>query len=173
MSISFKGGSPAAFLLLVGCNPTFSDYAVLSSDGGTTLIDVNCDTDTCAGDAVSFTLDLSQHLAWPSGAEAELLLYRVDYSLDSGEVPFFADEISLLLAPGESATFELALAGLDQRNTIGRSTDHSVSGEATITLAGYDPANVSVEVSTTIPIQFEDVIGDSSDSTMDTGVSVN
>ncbi len=162
-----------AALLLTGCSPAFSDYADLSADGGTILIDVNCDTETCSGDAVSFTLSLSEHLAWGSDGQAEFLLYRVDYALDSGELDFFADEASITVAPGGSTTFQLAIAGNDQRTAIGTSTDDSVSGEATITLAGYDPSNASVQISTTIPIQLMDVIGDSSDSMLDTGLSAN
>ncbi|MFT5686675.1 MAG: hypothetical protein ACI8RZ_007631 [Myxococcota bacterium] len=158
---------------MVGCSPDFSDYADLSTDGGTILIDINCDTDTCSGDAVDFSLTLSEHLAWGSDGQAEFLLYRVDYALDSGEVAFFSDEATVSVGSGATTTFSLAIAGNDQRSTIGITTDDVVSGEATVTLAGYDPMNASVQVSATFPIQFQDVIGDSSDSTLDTGLGAN
>ncbi len=173
MSILAKGGPAVALLLIAGCSPDFSDYAELSADSGSVLIDINCDTDTCSGDDVGFTLSLSEHLAWGADGQAEFLLYRVDYALDSGEVAFFADETSITVEPGGSVSFDLALVGNDQRTDVGITTDSSVSGEATVTLAGYDPSNASVQVSATIPVEFQDVIGDATDSELDTGLSAN
>lgn len=173
----FPTGGPAAaaLLILTGCSTTFSDYASLSSvDGGTILVDINCDTDSCSGDAISFDLGLTEHLSWGSDAAAEFLVYRVDYALDSGsELEFFADESSISVSSGGTTSFDLAIVGNDQRSALGISTDNTVSGEATLTLAGYDPLNESVEVSTTFPVQFKDVVGDTTDTTSDTGLSAN
>ncbi|MDG1482959.1 MAG: hypothetical protein P8R54_25435 [Myxococcota bacterium] len=173
MSILANGSSAVVLLLITGCSPEFSDYAELSADSETILIDINCDTDTCSGDAVGFTLALSEHLAWGSDGEAEFLQYRVDYALESGDIGYFADDLSLTVAPGGSIAFELALVGSSQRSEIGITTQTTASGEATVTLAGYDPTNSSVQVSATVPVEFQDVIGNATDTTLDSGLSAN
>ncbi len=173
MSILANGSAAVALLLITGCSPEFSDYAELSSDSDAILIDINCDTDTCSGDAVGFTLALSEHLAWGADGEAEFLQYRVDYALESGDIAYFADDLSLTVLPGGSIAFELALVGPIQRSEIGITTQTTRSGEATVTLAGYDPINNSVQVSATVPVEFQDVVGNTTDTTSDTGLSAN
>ena len=174
MSFIHSGGCALGFLsvgLLTGCSTDFADFATLSTDGATVLIDVNCDTDTCAGDEVSFTLELAEHLSWgDEGMYAEFLQYRVDYTLDSVEVDYFASAMSVTVAAADATTFSLALAGSDQRRTIGTLTDDVIAGEAIVTLEGYDPLNNTVQVSTTIPIQFEDIVGEAASSADDTGL---
>ena len=173
LSILANGSSAVVLLLIAGCSPEFSDYAELSADSETILIDINCDTDTCAGDAVGFTLALSEHLAWGDGGEAEFLQYRVDYELETGDIGYFADEISITVEPGGSVAFELALVGSSQRSEVGITTQAGLLGEAIVTLAGYDPTNNSAQVSATVPVEFQDVIGNATDTTLDSGLSAN
>jgi hypothetical protein len=94
---------------------------------------------------------------YPELDTIELLQYRVEFSLDSGlgDVPYYAGPLALMIAPDDSQELKLTAAGDAQRELVEQTFGQkAVSGEAKVTLAGYDWEDRQVFVSSTFDVRF-------------------
>ena len=104
---------------------------------------------------------------YPEHDTIELLQYRVEFSLDSalGDVPYYAGPLALVIAPDDSQELKLTAAGDAQRAHVAQTSgEKTVSGEATVTLAGSDWDDRQVLVSTTFDVRFVPAQGDDTNS---------
>ena len=153
----------AGAFVLGGCGNRGEFTTISFGAGIPAQVNTSCGV-TCAI-PVQADLSLEDSESLPVDASVEIKQYRIDYELagSTEEMPFFADEINLVVAKGDSASFLFYPAGEAQRSwAIDRFAGQDLSGQALLTMAGYDDLNDSVEISARFSIGFGDYgVGDS------------
>jgi hypothetical protein len=153
----------AIVFALAGCAPdsiekhlslTFAPYSE------PVKIDTNCDNGGCSEDE-----DITARLAFDSDSTlaeetaVEIEQYQVEYTLTglSEPVHYFAAPLSLTVTLDKDGTFSFCPAGYAQREAIYQAVGNkTVSGEATLRLAGYDDQNEVVIIEKHFEISFGD-----------------
>ncbi len=172
----------AVALCAVACEPPPTED-LLSITYGTgefappVRVDVACETGGCDGlEFLEVELTFEDHDLLPTTAEVEILQYRVDYFLpalgtevtdteatngegEPLEVPYYAGTTSQVVPIDETVTFVVRAAGQVQREWVRAQVGTSqIDGIGTLTLAGYDHRNATVEVSEDFDISFGDFV---------------
>jgi hypothetical protein len=157
-------------LPVLGCDPEpIEDDLRLSlgTDGEPVTVPIGCES-PCDGDA-RLDVELEYVDDFRTDDETfELVQYRVDYDLPGtdGDVPYFAGDRGLTLAPGDTASFSVKIAGDAQRQFLLQELGedaYGLEGRATLTLAGYDSLNAQVFIEGDFDVRFVDVAADAAD----------
>jgi hypothetical protein len=144
-----------ALALVVGCADR-TEFTTIEFKGGVpAVVNTSCGGGECAI-PIEAALVMQSSESLPEDASIEAKQYRVDYELAGMEPPpFFADELDLVVVKGSSQAFTMSPAGETQRSyVIDRIKGDSVSGQATVTVAGWDDLNNTVEVTAVFDITF-------------------
>lgn len=142
---------------LFGCGNRGEFTTIGFGAGIPAQVDTSCGVTCAVPVQADLTLEDSESL--PADASVEIKQYRIDYELAGlpEAMPFFADEISLVVLKGDTASFLFFPAGENQRSwAIDRFTGQDLSGQALLTMAGYDDINESVEITARFSIGFGD-----------------
>jgi hypothetical protein len=140
----------------MGCSddPVGGDLTVTATPGELTVDDV-CIPSCAGGDSVTVNVAYAAAKTAQQGS-VQLSQYRVDYALPGvSGVPFFAGPTEYNLEPGKGQSADLLVVGEAQRAFVDQATGgQSLTGTATLELAGYDFDNRQVFVSTTFNVTF-------------------
>lgn len=153
----------AVAVALIGCEGETSPIDTLTAEVGAerVLVDTYCTNGGCdSAPGVSVVLTLDAADALPENDTVEIQQYRVDYSSSEiNDIPYFADDVNIVLERQASASITLQIAGTRQReavfNTVG---GKQVLGTARVTLAGYDEKDARIDFSFTVDIGFGDFV---------------
>jgi len=156
----------------IGCGaPATVDLLRIGFGGGLGAppiqVDSDCSNGGCAElPALTGQLTYDADIASTAEDYVEILQYRVDYQLaapnDQVAMPYFAGHLSLMVPVGETLDFNVAAAADRQRDLIRtRLPGQSVSGTATLMLAGYDLKNEQVFPKAEFEIFFGDFVDES------------
>lgn len=140
---------------IAGCDATpIEDDLSVASDGAVS-VDAQC-AEPCITDALA-TLEVSYaDRDQPRDEVLVLTEYRVTYRLAQLELPAFEGELSKQLAPGDTQTLSLPMAGAEQRAAVleadgGR---EAFDGSALVELAGHDRNGEDVSLEVELAIEF-------------------
>ena len=143
---------------LLACNdPSGTDrlQLQLSSMASPAEIGTGC-AEACERAVLAVQLSYPDEMYAPRET-IELLQYRIDFALGSqlAGMPYFAGPLSLVMAPGQTQELKLTAAGAAQRayvESVGGQTP--LSGQAKLTLAGYDWDDRQVFLSSSFDVRF-------------------
>lgn len=160
---------------LTGCEGPDTAELLTMTIGGPVLVDTFCDGGICGGtEWATATLTFTDNLLLSTTARVEFQQYRIDYDFSDAtppvEMPSFSESTWGFAAVGKDNPFDFRPASDTQRNYARNSidSDATLSGTATLHLAGYDQKNAIVEISQSFPIQFLDLL-QGIDNPIDTG----
>lgn len=147
------GSDPAAERLLIN----------IDTGGGPVQVDTACGT-TCGGsDQIAVTIRYPNK-QYRDDDIVELLQYRIDYNLAFVKegMPYFAGTVNVALAPGDSASMVLTVAGTAQRKYVAKEVGSDpVGGTATLKFAGYDWDDGQFTTESEFDLRFADLANDS------------
>lgn len=142
-------------IALAGCADR-TEFTTIEFIGGVpAIVNTSCGGGECAI-PIDAALVMESSESLPEDASIEAKQYRIDYQLAGIEPPpFFAEELDLVVIKGSSQAFRMLPAGETQRSyVIDRLKGESVSGQATVTVAGWDDLNETVELTAVFDITF-------------------
>lgn len=148
---------PALAVVATGCSATATDLVTIRlADSGPVIVDSAC-TGDCI-DPVTLEVEFAENIAVDPDARISVEQYKVEYAIEAVDVDFFADTISLSVAPGDTGTAEVLPASWEQQDQVyAQVGGDPVSGSATLTVAGHDWNDDVFTVSTRFDITFEDL----------------
>ena len=127
------------------------------------VIDTGC---AAACDRVPLGLSVMYPMeTFPPQDTIDLLQYKIEYDLGDrvSAVPYFAGTTTLALKPGDTEPLQLTAAGAAQRSAVERAQGgQEITGNATVTVAGYDWDDRQVFVSLRFGVRFQPAMSSSS-----------
>jgi hypothetical protein len=150
----------AAAALLAGCEAPATETLLSMAVESEIVVDSLCE-DGCGGAQMANAMvEFTAHPLVSQSAQVDLLQYRVTYTFAGApaEPPPLADDAWGVVRLGSQAPIPFQPAGDAQREWARTSFGlERVAGEATVEMAGYDHNNVTVFISDTFPLIFEDL----------------